>query len=307
LKHIITIVLKEYSENLITEKKRVQFHPRTISDLEYLTDVVVSKWKERDDEEPLVGRIYMEDGAGDKGFVPLYYLSTYGNEAAVQVKDNSKPLELGNIFLVVNPDEMLNPNAKSIYNTLFHELQHVFDTNTTRYRSDKNYANYSPDSIEDYYGHPYEQRAYYNEALEGIVRGYKELFGYYPKEEIENSLETMLGFFGQGKRGDNILKKVLYGINSEDDSEDMPHVLRLLSLVKQGSPDSWKNFLNMLYSTVEEIKSEMDQYYSEEELVEKEYKKPRKMSKSYCEKTPCKDMGFSQKASCRPYKNCYSK
>lgn len=33
--------------------------------------------------------------------------------------------------------------------------------------------------------------------------------------------------------------------------------------------------------------------------------KPRKMSKKYCKKTPCKKMGFSQKASCRPYKNCY--
>ena len=41
--------------------------------------------------------------------------------------------------------------------------------------------------------------------------------------------------------------------------------------------------------------------YIDEELTE------RKMSKSYCEKTPCEDMGFSQKASCRPYKNCYSK
>ena len=32
---------------------------------------------------------------------------------------------------------------------------------------------------------------------------------------------------------------------------------------------------------------------------------PRKMSKKYCKKTPCRKMGFSQKASCRPYKNCY--
>ena len=32
---------------------------------------------------------------------------------------------------------------------------------------------------------------------------------------------------------------------------------------------------------------------------------PRKMSKEYCMKTPCKHMGFSQKASCRYYKNCY--
>lgn len=39
--------------------------------------------------------------------------------------------------------------------------------------------------------------------------------------------------------------------------------------------------------------------------LKKVYKTPRKMSKSYCKKTPCKKMGFSQKASCRPYKNCY--
>lgn len=43
----------------------------------------------------------------------------------------------------------------------------------------------------------------------------------------------------------------------------------------------------------------------EEYLTEKEFKKPRKYSKSYCKKTPCDKMGFTQKASCRPYKNCY--
>ncbi len=35
------------------------------------------------------------------------------------------------------------------------------------------------------------------------------------------------------------------------------------------------------------------------------FKKKRLMSKAYCKKTPCKRMGFTQKASCRPYKNCY--
>jgi hypothetical protein len=29
------------------------------------------------------------------------------------------------------------------------------------------------------------------------------------------------------------------------------------------------------------------------------------MSRKYCKKTPCRRMGFTQKASCRPYKNCY--
>ena len=38
----------------------------------------------------------------------------------------------------------------------------------------------------------------------------------------------------------------------------------------------------------------------------KTYKYPRRFSRKYCKKTPCKKMGFTQKASCRPYKNCYS-
>jgi hypothetical protein len=37
----------------------------------------------------------------------------------------------------------------------------------------------------------------------------------------------------------------------------------------------------------------------------KHTKYPRKWSKSYCQKTSCDKMGFSQKASCRYYKNCY--
>jgi hypothetical protein len=34
-------------------------------------------------------------------------------------------------------------------------------------------------------------------------------------------------------------------------------------------------------------------------------RKTRKYSRKYCKKTTCKRMGFTQKASCRPYKNCY--
>jgi hypothetical protein len=51
------------------------------------------------------------------------------------------------------------------------------------------------------------------------------------------------------------------------------------------------------------IRRAIHQYLDEKEQTN--YKKPRKYSKSYCEKTSCDKMGFTQKASCRPYKNCY--
>jgi hypothetical protein len=53
----------------------------------------------------------------------------------------------------------------------------------------------------------------------------------------------------------------------------------------------------------EQIRRILYMYLDEKEQTK--YKKPRKYSKSYCESTSCKDMGFTQKASCRPYKNCY--
>lgn len=37
----------------------------------------------------------------------------------------------------------------------------------------------------------------------------------------------------------------------------------------------------------------------------RKWKMPRKMTRRYCKKTSCRKMGFTQKASCRPWKNCY--
>lgn len=64
----------------------------------------------------------------------------------------------------------------------------------------------------------------------------------------------------------------------------------------------------------DEFKSKIDQAIKKLTPVEeniggkrktRRFKKKRLMSKAYCKKTPCKRMGFTQKASCRPYKNCY--
>lgn len=38
---------------------------------------------------------------------------------------------------------------------------------------------------------------------------------------------------------------------------------------------------------------------------QKKFKMPRKWDKKHCMSKSCDDMGFSEKASCRPYKNCY--
>ena len=39
----------------------------------------------------------------------------------------------------------------------------------------------------------------------------------------------------------------------------------------------------------------------------KSFKFPRRFTRKHCMSKPCRRMGFTEKASCRPYKNCYRK
>lgn len=39
--------------------------------------------------------------------------------------------------------------------------------------------------------------------------------------------------------------------------------------------------------------------------LKKQYKFPRRFSRKHCMSKTCDKMGFTEKASCRPYKNCY--
>lgn len=304
-KDIISRVLREYvndnntegKNKLLETSKRHKLHPRTLSDLDYVTDILYKSYKDRDDDTPKKGQIYVEDPTGDYAFVPVYYLSSFQSQGGVFNIDKNKPRNLYNVFIVTNPDESLEPNRKSIYNFLYHEIQHLVDLNTTSKISSKKIGDYNPEDPEKYFGHDFEFKAYVNEILEGIVNEYKDLFGRYSKEELSASLDSILSYFGKSGELDDIARKVLYNISSEQDNDEYPHVIQLLYLLKRYNPKKWNDFLKMLYSTMEEISKEVE--------MTEEFKKPRKYSKSYCEKTPCEDMGFSQKASCRPYKDCY--
>ena len=140
-------------------------------------------------------------------------------------------------------------------------------------------------------------------SANGLSNEYKELFNIYSDDEIISSLDSLIGFFGKNQPIDQLGQKVLYAISSEESKGDYPYILKLIAKIKKFNPTKWNEFLKMLYSTVDEIKSELE--LNKQEMTESKFTKPRKYSKSYCEKTPCDDMGFSQKASCRAYKNCY--
>ena len=87
--------------------KRVKLHPRTISDLQYVTTKVWDAYKEKDDEKPLKGTITVVDPTGAFVNVPVYYLSDAEMQGGVFQLDASKPRTLYNVLIVVNPDGAL--------------------------------------------------------------------------------------------------------------------------------------------------------------------------------------------------------
>lgn len=288
--------------------KRVKLNPRTISDIRYVIDTVWRDYQKKDDETPLKGTIYVQDPDGAEVDIPVYYLSDFNSQGGVYQINADKPRNLYNVFMAVNPDESLVPSKKSLYNLMYHEIQHLMDLHTTSRLTQKEIGKYGPDKPETYWGHDFEFRAYGNEILEGIVNEYKDLFGRYSKEELLKSLKSLVEYFARSGQADEIAKNVLFSISSEDAEDgNYPHVIQVLSLLKEYNPKRWNEFLKMFYSTIIELSNELKDYYKEGELDEgKKFKKPRKYGQSYCKKTPCGDMGFSQKASCRPYKNCYN-
>lgn len=69
------------------------------------------------------------------------------------------------------------------------------------------------------------------------------------------------------------------------------------------------NATNPIYADViDKYKAQLQRAETEFEIYQpKSGGRKRKMTRRYCKKTPCRKMGFTQKASCRPYKNCYRK
>jgi len=303
MRQIIKSVLKEYTENLSEGSKRVKLNPRTEADLEYLSQVLWTASKKGDDEPPKKGTVMVIDPKGSAVEVPVFYLSEFPAQGGVFPFEKNKPRNLYNLFIVVNPEEALNPSLKSTYHILYHELQHLMDLNSTEYISDKKEKEYSTqDKDKGYWGHEFEFRAFSNEIINAIYKEYKDLFQKVSDDDIISSIDSMISFFGKSGQLDELGQKVLYSISSEKEQgpQEYPYVLKVARLLKKNAPERWNSFLKMLYNVGQEIKSDLSQIEMSEE-----FKKPRKMGKSYCEKTPCKDMGFSQKASCRPYKNCY--
>jgi hypothetical protein len=243
---------------LVEGSKRVVPSPRTISDLKYMSHKVFQSWKNKTDFQKL-GEIHIQDSTGGYSDVPVYYWDELDDIARINQLPKTQHRNLSTLFLVINPNKMVNITEKTIYNSLYHEVQHLMDINVTHKLSNKKIGDYSTESDENYYGHDFEFRAYTNEFLNAIREEYVELSTTHTSEELNESLDSLLSFFGKGEYPNELTVNILYSISSETNNDDNdPTYINILSDLKQHNPNKWKHFLKMLYSTAQEIKNELN-------------------------------------------------
>jgi len=104
----------------------------------------------------------------------------------------------------------------------------------------------------------------------------------------------------------------------EDNIQNLDKNLSKLGNVKMETVNKIESAINEIVNITEtddkyfELNSKALEVKKKFEALAREitYENPgvgRLMTRKYCKKTPCKKMGFTQKASCRPWKNCYRK
>ena len=65
-------------------------------------------------------------------------------------------------------------------------------------------------------------------------------------EELLKSLKSLVEYFAKSGQADEIAKNVLFSISSEEVEDDnYPHVIQVLSLLKEYNPKRWNEFLKM--------------------------------------------------------------
>ena len=197
--------------------------------------------------------------------------------------DRYSPMGVDNIALIVNPK--FSASKKNLYNSLYHEFLHAVDPTLTSKPSEKYLSKYSdPNENPDlYYSHGIELRGITGEFFEALVNEFRERLSNVKDSEdreiYSKSLDNIVSFFNEleplspmsydildsmeGQRDfENKSKQMLNNIMKDypktseflkDIPEKEPYYLQVIDAIRIYSPKGWKMFLNMLYSTKEEI------------------------------------------------------
>ena len=219
-------------------------------------------------------------------------LDTY----AAMGRDEQRPIGIDNTNLIVNPLEI--KSGKHFYNSLYHEFLHAVDPTLTSKPSEKYLKKYG-DPItnpEKYYSHGIELRGITGEFFEALVNEFKERSKYIKdeddKELLLNSLDNIVSFFNELRPLSPLSYDIIDKMNGDYDLDDKfksqlssmlkqypkvselipdtpniePYFLEVINSIRVYNPKGWKMFLNMLYTTKNEIEDNLNSRITESQI-----------------------------------------
>lgn len=269
--------------NILIEAKRIQIDPEITAQLELLTNIIYKKKLKGINKIIPVGNIPLKISDGSTGNAEVI-INPSLRDMAITDNISKDRLDPDAFVIYINPNRI--SNKKLIYQTLFHELMHATDPVFSTKFSEKLFSTYDTRVDEKYWAHQIEFRASTNEFLEGLVREFNIRKSRLKNKEnivfLIKSANNILSYFASGKKltklsfnilqemGDdehinNIYQKVLKDIPVQfpsviellPEKKGIPAYLEALELIKVNDKEVWTKFLSMLYTTIEEIKQNL--------------------------------------------------
>jgi len=269
--------------NILIEAKRIQIDPEITSQLELLTNIIYKKKLKGINKIISVGSVPLKISNGSTGNAEVI-INPSLRDMAITDNISKDRLDPNSFIIYINPNRI--SNKKLIYQTLFHELMHATDPVFSTKFSEKLFSTYDTKVDEKYWAHQIEFRASTNEFLEGLVREFNIRKSRLKNKEnivlLIKSANNILNYFSKGKKltklsfnileemGDdehinNIFSKVLKDIPIDfpsviellPEKKEIPPYLEALELIKINDDKVWTKFLSMLYTTIEEIKQNL--------------------------------------------------
>lgn len=143
-------------------------------------------------------------------------------------------------------------------------------------------------------------------TLEDAIQAYGILQNYL----MDNSIAHKVGTLKRITHPNPIQSKKIITIYIPDDENPSEIAEEVYWRLHKGGYKGWYNIKDPPsydhYAGAVWMRNDKDDQGRYIPANQKEYKMPRKWSKEHCESKTCDEMGFSERASCAPYKSCPS-
>lgn len=252
--------------------KRITIDPKIDAQLKKYADIISKNYR-RFVNFTKIGEILFINENGENGFVQIFAKYKFEDDAIL----------LGDKIDELKIYVKSTPNAKYVYNSLYHEMLHATDP---EFFDEDYWEGYDPEEDASYYGHSLEFRTMTSEFLNALYNVFKEklkgsksstkkklhdaltnIVNYYLHDESLTDFAADLVDYSAGvtKYSEDKLKNFYSKVQLEypgeynltttsKTREKLPLFIHsYLNKVKEHNPTQWSNFMSMLLSTREEI------------------------------------------------------